>query len=352
MKKLLMMIMAAGWMSCTVDDPMEPDPVQQPNENNTVTLGIKLGGGDWQQASNGNEGLRMAEQPIHYGYHVLEVRESGTVLTASGVTTDIGEVEITFEKEKEYQIILSSVSFEDKYDVSTARIFDVREEVSRWPAHRTHSAGESRSNTRESGDPFATAVRDVGFQETTITHRRFESDKFIGLEQLVIDEETDVLEIDMYRYSAGLTLEVENLREGKVELILEPNSLGEHQQGTSVWFTFNPESTSTYDLRPYQEINRFNESYFHEILDDPDGNEKEYAVLGYYILEDEEGNEVSSKRILNTSLILRRNYNLTYVIDMNDFNLDAGNGGEQQGNGPRLNYVDEELIEGETVRLN
>ncbi len=347
-----MIVFAAGFLSCTVEGPLEPDQIENADTNKTVTLGIKPGGSDWLQghARISDESLKMVETTVYYGYSVVEVHEHGHVLTESGVTTNIDEVEIEFNIGQEYQIRLSSATFEDKYDLSPSRIFEIREPVYRWPVFRKHTPAESRGNTRTS-DPFGTRVRDAQVNGSTITHWRFESDKFIGLEQLVIEEQTEVLEIDLYRFSAGLNFEIENLQEGKVELVLDPNNVGEYIEGGSVRFSFSPDSTSIYDLRPYKEVRNFDERYIEEILSDPDSNEMEYAVLGYYIIEDEEGNVVSSKRILNTSLIVRRNYNLTYVIDMSDFDLTSEEDSEL-GSGPRLNYVDEELIEGETIRLN
>ncbi|MBT0811614.1 hypothetical protein KIH41_10025 [Litoribacter ruber] len=341
--RYVFLIALISLFGCSLEEEAHPLEPAADKNSDKVLLGFDLSGVEYPTVGGANS--REAGQEVYYGYDVYEIIDGNQIRYASGATNNLGEVELEFQKRFEYLVLVSSVTFKEKYDLSVARFFSFRLGVDQWPIFRYNSIGDTRQITRE-GHPFSTEVSFVRVDTGQVSHSRFESDKFIGRKQVFIDDSTEALEVEMLRMSSGLTFKGMNLNEGELHISVHHD----------VKLKLTPESNEAFDLRPYIQLSNYRENTF-ALIENPEiVNEMNYPVRVEYVLEDADG--TSRKAVLlESELLVRRNYNLTYEIDLNDFEIDwEGNNetppGEDGSVRPRLIYVDEELIEGETIRLN
>ncbi|WP_143960869.1 hypothetical protein [Litoribacter populi] len=350
MKKHIVFCLAFLWFGCS-EELVDPLPLDQTDEisEDVVIMGFQLNGDEWEKARESQLQNRQKEQPLYYGYDVFELHDGGSIYHASGATNDITEVEIPFQKRLEYLVVVSSVQFDEKFDMSKAFLFNMRRigPVSDWPIYRLHDPSQIRN--RPEIRPFTTSVESASYQQVNIDHDRFESDKFIGYTKLYIEEDKPFLEIDMYRLSAGLAFQAINLQDGELEIIVNPSTQSEFSETRSVKYVLTHDEDYIKDLRPYTSLSRFDERYVDDIKADPDNNTQEYNVEIYYKSHNQNGTGDTSRKLTSSTISLKRNHLMTYEIDMSDFDLDEGENEEESG--PRLNFVDEELIEGETIRI-
>ncbi|WP_143959795.1 hypothetical protein [Litoribacter populi] len=160
----------------------------------------------------------------------------------------------------------------------------------------------------------------------------FPSDKFIGESTFFIDGKEDHVDVDMYRFSAGIGFRVLNLASGTIEI-----TFNLHQYSFSYYL--DSQNSEIREIRPVNSVFSSNQ-FTNNLLDSPENVRHHYNITVKLHEEDDIG-EVKERILLNSEIYLRRNFMTTYELDMDPFYQEP----EREGGVLKLDFVDNELID-------
>jgi len=321
-------LVAAVFYGCNLDSSPVLENQDAPVES--VTLGINLGGKEWRASQTATVGGRV-DGHLYYGYKVYIREEEGEERPyAAGITTSIDRVTIDYEANREYRMEISSMRFSSEHDIANLiAIFNHREDSSE--EFENYMLYYPQVVTGIGLEPFNTYVT----FETTDPY--FPSDKFIGEAIFSVNGEEDEVEVDMFRFSAGIGFRVLNLASGVIQI-----TFNLHQHSFS--YNLDREQHEVTEIRPLYSIYSHHNLFEGNELNIPDAFRQEYSIT-VRLLED--GADGEERILLNTEVHLRRNYMTTYELDMEPFYQEP----DKTGGSIRLDFVDDELTDRGTVNF-
>jgi len=248
---------------------------------------------------------------------------------ARGVVRSMESLELEFDPNADYSLMLSYVNLDDQVDLGQrtsifGRIFEqgVSEFIDYYPYEL--------SNTLEIY-PFHTPIS-AHFGDSYSSEKFPPSDKFVGEENFWIREEDTEVEIEMYRLSGSMGFRALNLTEGKVVVYVMEE---DRWSGTSTAYSveLSPEQSEHEDLRPAIHIHN---DYSGDLIDDiingrgtgtrrprrREGPSVTPLQTGFYIVvrhfEQEDGGG-PYRDIITSEAVIYRNQSVVYQFDMEDY---------------------------------
>ncbi|MBT0811615.1 hypothetical protein KIH41_10030 [Litoribacter ruber] len=303
----------------------EEDLTDKNIEASKSRLDFRFSGDEWK-ATNGAPINARTNDELGFlvAYRVFLITENGDEeYVRSGINLDIENVSLLLEQGRHYRMEVSTTSWPSDFDHdqslrlfnfekgSLSELFDVEISSPDWSADHIRPFNTYLDGHRE------------GVHHRFITW--FDTDKFVGEVDFFVEGENQEIFVEMYRFSAGLNFRVENLQEGQVEF-----EISEFNNAFNLIVDTNdPLAIALRPLYPiYSSSTLFSDSEF----DINSNTLQQYPVKAYLIDGDER------RLLMHASIELKRNYNRTYILDMEPFYQDI----DKIGGEITLDFVDTE----------
>ncbi|WP_143960870.1 hypothetical protein [Litoribacter populi] len=290
MKKLLLgVLLSSFFYSCALVEEV-PDLLES---HEIITLGIELDGAEWKAAQEGRINSRQIDH-LFYSYQVKKIEGDNDTVVIAGITKDISSVQLQLETGQQYQIDMSTVSFNGDYQQDgKISLFGITTES----ADSIYNYLETYPEPNKRAYPYVTAIgstRDDHFELQNWPA----SDKFIGQVDLTVTDQS-AISIDMVRFSAGIAFKALNLKSGEIHFRIEDTNQKKEYKLLPNKLSVQ-EILPLYNVFPSTPLFRNNSLAIEGI--------KEYNIDIIYMDQDSEDETVETVLLSGYTIALRRNH--------------------------------------------